>query len=86
MAGAFKSARVALDIRVIDTRTGRVVAATSVESQAKGFSAAGIGAGGSLVGGLGGFAKTPMETAIRDGIQKAVDFIVSSTPDSYYHQ
>jgi hypothetical protein len=36
-------------------------------------------------GGLGGFSKTPMETAIRKMVVEAVKFIVAQTPQSFYH-
>ena len=85
IAGAFKKAYVAMDIRVIDTRTGRILTATNVDGSATTFGG-GIGfGGGGMVGGLGGFAKTPMETAIREMIQKAVNFVVAQTPQTYYH-
>jgi curli biogenesis system outer membrane secretion channel CsgG len=85
VTGAFKSAHVAMDMRVIDTRTSRVLAATSVEGSATAFSGGGMALGGAMGGGLGGFAKTPMETAIRKMIGEAVKFIVAQTPQSFYH-
>lgn len=84
IAGSFKRAHVAMDLRVVDTRTSRVVSATNVEGSATGFAGGGALIGGALGGALGGFAKTPMETAIREMIQKAVDFVVSKTPQTYY--
>jgi curli biogenesis system outer membrane secretion channel CsgG len=85
VTGAFKKASVAMDLRVIDSRTSRIIASTSVEGTATAVGG-GVGLiGGSMGGALGGFAKTPMETAIRKMIQAAVDFIVSRTPQSYYH-
>lgn len=79
---SYKKAHVAMDLRLVDTRTARVVAATSVEGSASGFSTAG---GGMLGGSLSTFSKTPMETAIREMIRKAVSFIVAQTPQAYYH-
>ena len=83
--GAFKKAHTAMDLRVIDIRTGRIISATNVEGSATTFgggtSLTGVDPGGTL----GGFAKTPMETAIREMIQKGVDFIVAKTPQTYYH-
>ena len=84
MTGSFKKARVAMDLRVVDTRTARVLAATSVESSATAFGAGGVGIGGEMSGGLGGFSKTPMETAIRKMITEAVRFIVAQTPAEFY--
>lgn len=85
IAGGFKTARIALDLRLMDTNTGRILAATSTEATANTFSAFGGGAGGGLGGVLGGFSKTPMETAMRAAIQEAVDFVVAQTPEKYYH-
>lgn len=85
VVGSFKKAHVGMDIRIVDTRTSRIVAATSVEGSASSFGA-GVGLfGGSMGGGLGGFSKTPMEVAIRKMIKAAVDFIVERTPQTYYH-
>lgn len=84
VAGSFKKAHVAMDLRVIDTRTARVLAATSVEGSATAFGAGGLGIGGAMSGGLGGFSKTPMETAIRKMITEAVKFIVAQTPQEFY--
>jgi curli biogenesis system outer membrane secretion channel CsgG len=89
IAGGIKKAHMAIDMRVIDTRTSRVVAATSVEGEATDFALggalAGAGSGGALGGALGGWSKTPTEKALRICIQEAVKFIVSKTPQNYYH-
>lgn len=89
IAGGIKKAHMAIDVRVIDTRTSRVVAATSVEGEATDFALggalAGAGSGGALGGALGGWSKTPTEKALRLCIQEAVKFIVSKTPQTYYH-
>lgn len=82
VAGSLRQARVAMDIRLIDVDTGRVIAATSVEGKATSFGAS--AAGGSLGSSLSGFAKGPMETAIRDMIRESVNFVVGKTPATYY--
>jgi curli biogenesis system outer membrane secretion channel CsgG len=88
IAGGMKKAHMAIDMRVIDTKTSRVVAATSVEGEATDFALggalAGAGGGGALGGALGGWSKTPTEKALRVCIQEAVKFIVSKTPQTYY--
>lgn len=84
VTGAFQQAHVAIDLRVIDVDTGRIIAATSVEGKASGFGGGISGIGGPLAGGLGGFAKGPMETAIRKVIQAAVKEVVNKTPKTYY--
>jgi curli biogenesis system outer membrane secretion channel CsgG len=88
IAGGVKNAHMAIDVRVVDTKTSRIVAATSVEGKATDFALggalAGAGAGGALGGALGGWSKTPTEKALRLCIQEAVKFIVSKTPATYY--
>ena len=78
----------AIDVRVIDTKTSRIVASTSVEGEATDFALggalAGAGGGGALAGALGGWSKTPTEKALRISIQEAVKFVVSKTPAIYY--
>lgn len=84
IASGFGKARVAMDLRVVEVRSGRVVSATSAEGSATTFSLGGGAAGSGMGGALGGFAKTPMETAIREMIGQAVAFVVSKTPATYY--
>ncbi|MBM3285403.1 MAG: hypothetical protein FJY81_05980 [Candidatus Aminicenantes bacterium] len=85
VGGAMKKAHVAIDIRIIDATTSQIVAATTVEGSATSFGAGGATTiGGSLPIGLGGFSKTPTEKAIRVCIQKAVEYIASRTPATYY--
>ena len=85
VGGGVKKAHIAMDIRIIDAETSQIVAATSVEGSATSFAAGGAtNIGGSLPVALGGFSKTPTEKAIRVCIQKAVEYIVSKTPQEYY--
>ncbi len=91
IAGGLKKAHMAIDVRVIDTKTSRIVAATSVEGEATDFALGGAlggaSGGGALGGALGGWSKTPTEKALRICIQEAVKFIVARTPETYYrHQ
>jgi len=87
ITGAFKKSSMAMDIRIVDTHTSEVLAATRVEGEAKDVSLGGFlgGFGGSagMVGGLGGFAKTPMEKAIRTCMYNAVKYIAENTPKEY---
>jgi curli biogenesis system outer membrane secretion channel CsgG len=81
-----KTAHVALDIRVIDAKTSRILAATSVEGKAQDIGGlGGLYVGGPLAVGFGAFQKTPMEKAIRLCLKTAVDFIAQQTPAQYYH-
>ena len=85
VGGGVKKGHIAIDIRIIDTKTSQIVAATSVEGNSTSFGAEGsTWVGGSLPLSLGGFNKTPVEKAIRVCIQKAVEYIVSQTPMEYY--
>jgi len=84
IAGGFKKAHMAIDVRVIDAKTSRILAATSVEGEATDVNLGGGLAGGALSAGLGGWQNTPMEKAVRICIQKAVQFIASKTPQRYY--
>ena len=87
--GGFKKAHMAIDLRIIDTRTSRIVSATSVEGEATDVNLGGLiggwGGSGALAGGLGGWKNTPTEKALRICIKKAVEFVVSKTPQTYYH-
>jgi len=75
---AAQQACVTINLRIVDAKTGRVVNATTVEGRSD---TAGVGlvfATNTLPIGLGGWAKTPMETAIRNCIETAVRHIASS--------
>jgi len=88
LGGGTKNAYMAIDVKVVDVRTGRIVAATTVEGRSTDWFA---GLGGAIGGvpiplGIGGYKKTPAEKAIRVCIVKAVEYISSQTPASYYHR
>lgn len=89
LAGGVKNAHMAIDLRLIDTKTSRILAATSVEGKATdvnlGGAMGGYFGGGALGGALGAYKNTPTGKAIRQCIQEAVDFIASRTPARYYH-
>lgn len=88
IASGFKQAHMAIDLRIIDSKTSRILAATSVEGTATdvnlGGLAGGYGHAGALVGSLAGWKNTPIEKALRICLQKAVEFIASKTPPVYY--
>ncbi len=85
--GGYKKSSMAMDIRIVDTHTSEVLAATRVEGIAKDVSLGGalaaFGGSGAMAGGLGGFAKTPMEKAIRTCLYNATKYIVENTPQQY---
>ncbi len=83
----YKKANVAMDLRVVDTRTGRIVAITTVKG-----SATNVRLGGQnrqdtagLPTTLEGYKNTPVEAALRKMIKEAVKSILSKTPKAYYH-
>jgi curli biogenesis system outer membrane secretion channel CsgG len=90
LMGGFKKSHMAIDLRVIDTKTSRVLAATSVEGEATDMNLGGLlggyGSAGALAGGLSGWKNTPTEKALRVCIKEAVNFIVNKTPQKYYHK
>ena len=85
--GAFKKSSMAMDLRIVDTHTSEVLAATRVEGIAKDVALGGFlgafGGSGGMAGGLGGYAKTPMEKAIRTCLYNATKYIVENTPQQY---
>ncbi len=89
LLGGFQKAHMAIDLRIIDSRTSRILAATSVEGEATDVNLGGLlggyGSAGALAGGLSGWKNTPNEKALRICIQKAVEFVVSKTPKHFYH-
>lgn len=88
IGGAMKKSSMAMDIRLIDSSTSEILAATNVDGVAKdinfGVLAGGFMGAAGMGGGLSGFAKTPMEKAIRTCIYEAVKFLVAETPKEYF--
>lgn len=73
-----KEACVAINLRIIDVRTGRIVNSTTVEGTS---GTAGIGlvfTRSTLPIGLGAWSKTPMESAMRRCIETAVQHIIDT--------
>lgn len=89
IGAGIKQAYIEIDLRVIDTRTSRLVAATTVSGKATdiaGGIGGVIGGGSSRMGiGLGAYRNTPMEKAVRACLARGVQFVVSKTPAVYYH-
>lgn len=75
---AAKQACVTINLRIVDAKSGRVVNATTVEGRSGSVGGGLFFATGSLPVGLGGWAKTPMESAIRHCIEEAVKYIAST--------
>lgn len=85
-----RTAAAAVDIRVIDVRSGRVVSTVAVEGKARKFGTAMTGffspVGGyiRLPGILSAFENTPVENALRDMMQQASQHIASKTPETFF--
>lgn len=69
---------VALNLRIVDAKTGRVVNATTVEGTSGAASVGLIFATAPLPIGLGAYSRTPMEAAIRNAIETAVKHIAET--------
>ena len=88
----FRKSHVAMDLRVIDVRTGRIVSTVAVEGSARKFGAGLSGFARTRYGGhvrvptlLRGFANTPVEKAISEMVDAAVTHVVEKTPPLYFH-
>lgn len=87
----YRKGYVSMDLRVIDTRTARIVASVAVEGSSHKFGAAvsGIASTGSgsirLPVILRGFSNTPVERAISEMVDVAVANIAEKTPPVYFH-
>jgi curli biogenesis system outer membrane secretion channel CsgG len=74
-----KTACMAINLRIVDAATGRVVNATTVEGTSADNRVGIIWTRGSALPiGLGAYSNTPMEAAIRNCIETAVQHIVST--------
>jgi curli biogenesis system outer membrane secretion channel CsgG len=87
LGAAMNKAHMALDIRIVDTSTSEVLAATRVQGQATdiagGFMGGFMGGWGLGIG-LSGYANTPMEKAIRICIIEAVRYISQTIPANHF--
>ena len=78
----------AIDVRAVDVRTGRVLVAHRIPGSAQSYSAGvgmSIGSGRlNMPVGLEAYRNTPMEFAIRDCIQKASYYVINNIPQEYF--
>jgi curli biogenesis system outer membrane secretion channel CsgG len=73
-----KKACVAINLRIIDATTGRIVNSTTVEGTSTNKGVGIIYTKSSLPIGLGAWSNTPMEKAIRNAIEAAVQHIANT--------
>lgn len=84
--GGYASTKVIVNLRAVDTASGRVLAASTIESSAS----AGRGSAGATFTGidmpveLDMFRNTPIELCLRDAIYRAVIDITQTIPAEYY--
>ncbi len=87
-----RTAATSLDLRVIDVATGRIVATLAVEGKARKFGAAWAGIFSlnhgyiRLPGLLSVFENTPVERALGNMVDAAVNELVTKTPPEYYRE
>lgn len=84
----YKESYIAIDVKVVDAVTGRVVAVSSVEGKSQNWGGGIIGAVGGgwsrVPVGFGGFASSGVEEALQACLNAAVKDIASKTPAQYY--
>jgi curli biogenesis system outer membrane secretion channel CsgG len=88
---SWKSAKAAMEIRLIDVRTSRVVLAATVEGKARsmGGSASTYAGGydtGMFPSSFEAYKDTPVEKAFREMVASAVKYMMKQTPENYYHE
>lgn len=69
---------IAINLRIVDVKTGRVVNATTVEATSANNGVGLLFTRTTLPIGLGAYSNTPMEKAIRQAIEKAVNHIAAT--------
>jgi len=87
VSAGFSGTHMAIDLRLVDTRTSRILFAQSVEggSTDYDFTSSITNLGGSLLGGnLSSWSNTPKEKALREIIDKTVKSMLTKIPAKYY--
>jgi curli biogenesis system outer membrane secretion channel CsgG len=79
VASFMQQDHVAIDLRIVDARTGRIVNATSVEARPRDLGAALGGMFGETLLGIGGQYQTPIQKAVRACMIKAANWIAENT-------
>lgn len=84
MGGTYAADTVTIEVRVVDSASGRLIASESIEGTAhRGRGELGLGQP-ELPVELHAFARTPLELAIRDCIYRAVINLCGSIPRKYF--
>lgn len=85
LSAAINKAYIALDIRIVDISTSKIIAATRIQGQASDITGMpGTPDNQLLNTGLSAYANTPMQKAIHICIGETVRYISGATPESYF--
>ena len=88
LGATMNKAHIGVDLRIVDTSTGEILAAKKVVGEAKDANIGTVlgGFGGGYFGGvgLGMYKNTPMEKAVRICIGEAVRYLIAAVPPQYY--
>ncbi len=85
LLGIRRKVRMAVDFHGVDTRTGRLVFALSVEGNSSDYGAVGAAFWNGFGTGLGDWVKTPRGKALRAVINRAAIAIAQRTPRRFFH-
>jgi curli biogenesis system outer membrane secretion channel CsgG len=79
-----KTAHMAIDVRVVDVNSGRILGAQRIVGSAQSSNMGLSGMAGSVPMSLGVYRNTPMEAAIRTCVEQAVAYISATVPPRYF--
>lgn len=79
-----KTAHMAIDMRVVDVNSGRILGAQRIVGSAQSSNTNFSAMAGGMPMSLGGFRNTPMEAAIRTCVEQAVAYISATVPPRYF--
>jgi curli biogenesis system outer membrane secretion channel CsgG len=79
-----KTAHMAIDVRVVDVNSGRILGAQRIVGSAQSSNTNVSATAGGMPMSLGAFRNTPMEAAIRTCVEQAVAYISATVPPRYF--
>jgi curli biogenesis system outer membrane secretion channel CsgG len=74
----------AIDVRVVDVNSGRILGAQRIVGSAQSSNTNVSATAGGMPMSLGAFRNTPMEAAIRTCVEQAVAYISATVPPRYF--
>ncbi|MGQ9691997.1 MAG: CsgG/HfaB family protein [Thermaceae bacterium] len=83
---AQKKAYIRVDVRIVDVRSGAILAAFPVEAEAADtkIDVGGLLGNNPLIGGLGAYSNTPMGKALAIMVESATQAIINRIPKTYF--